>query len=235
MNIIKSVRFSLTWLGFSLALLGSAQAMAANGAHEVAYAAALQRLQVAPDRLLTEMRRIDAGEVAHFDFLQHEHIELLRDSKALAFPPTSLPQDKREALSTQAGAVLRLATDLEWTLADFLRGQAAVNAAVSSTADIVRQASNDAEPATRSALNTLGQKAIAFRQTGDDSTLQALFEAYDDVAGLSLHPQYLDELSAQKNLIRNNVAGIERGLTELRTTQLRPASKHLVELYGEEG
>lgn len=234
MSHLRTVRPSLAWLGLFLALLGSAQATAAGDTHEAAYAEALQRLQVAPDRLLTEMQRIDAGEVAHFDFLQHEHIELLRDSKALAFPPASLPQDKREALNKQAAAVLRMATELEWTLADFLRGQAAVNAAVSSTVDIVRQASNDTEPTTRSALNSLSQRAIAFRQAGDDNTRQALFEAYDDVTSLALNPQHLNELSAQKSLIRNNVAGIEQGLTELRTTQLRQASKRLIELYGEE-
>jgi hypothetical protein len=94
--------------------------------HPAAYLAALQIINEAKENLLTEMRRIQSGEVAHFDFLQYQHLELIRHASALQFPPTTLSADIRAKLNTEAQTLLAAANQLEWTIADFLRAQAMI-------------------------------------------------------------------------------------------------------------
>lgn len=235
MKSLNLIRHSLTTLVLGLVLtpLWSAQAMAETGPHELAYAEALQRLESAPGRLLREIDSIRRGDVAHFDFLQHEHIELLRDARALRFPPASLESDRRAALREQAERVLRLATALELTLADFLRSQALVNAALSSTVDIADLASRRADSDSRSTLAGLSKAAVSFRRTANEETRSALMRAFDDIAGISISAQYRDELSAQRQLVQDNAERIERALDKIPTAELNTVTAQLVELFGQ--
>lgn len=227
------IRQSLTTLvlGLTLMSLFSTQSLAEAGSHELAYAEALQRLELAPGRLLREIDNIRQGDVAHFDFLQYEHIELLRDARALRFPPASLESDRRVALRDQAERVLRLATALELTLADFLRSQALVNAALSNTVDIADLASRNADSNSRSALARLSEAAIAFRKTANEETRSALMRAFDDIAGISISAQYQNELSAQRQLVQDNAESIERTLDEFPRAELNTVIAQLVELF----
>ncbi|CAN0463478.1 unnamed protein product, partial [Discosporangium mesarthrocarpum] len=131
-----TLRILKTGLLLFLALNTVNLASAESGSHETAYAEALHRVVTAQDLLLEEMRKIQSGEVAHYDFLQHAHIELLRDARGMRHSPASLPAVKRTALQEQAAQVLQLAGAMEWTLADFLRSHAQISGALASTIDL---------------------------------------------------------------------------------------------------
>jgi len=92
--------------------------------HHSGYQTAISNADAAKEKLLTEMRRIQSGEVAHFDFLQFQHLELIRHARALQHPPSDLAADKREQLTGQAQQLLAAAHALEWTISDYLRAEA---------------------------------------------------------------------------------------------------------------
>ncbi|MDP3515663.1 MAG: cytochrome c peroxidase [Pseudohongiella sp.] len=92
--------------------------------HHSAYLTAISNADAAKEKLLTEMRRIQSGEVAHFDFLQFQHLELIRHARALQYPPSDLAADKRAQLTGQAQQLLAAANALEWTISDYLRAEA---------------------------------------------------------------------------------------------------------------
>ncbi len=112
--------------------------------HPAAYQKALDFVRQSEGLLLSEMERIHSGEVAHYDFLQFQHLELLRHARALQHPPASLASAKRERLIEQAGSLLRAAESLEWIIADFLRAESALRSARSNQADLQGQKGTDA-------------------------------------------------------------------------------------------
>lgn len=93
-------------------------------AHPREYEAAMATVLEGTTRIEGEMRHILRGDVAHYDFLQYEHIELIRHARALAHPPAALDQVAREQIAALADEVLEAANELEWIIADFLRAQA---------------------------------------------------------------------------------------------------------------
>jgi cytochrome c peroxidase len=94
------------------------------GSHEQAYEAAIRAVEEAGRQLLPAMRRIHDGSVAHYDFLQFQHLELIRHARALHHPPSSIGAQKRLELVEAAQALLEEVNDLEWVIADFLRAGA---------------------------------------------------------------------------------------------------------------
>jgi len=95
-----------------------------NHSHKQLYQAAISATTGAGDKILSEMQRINSAEIANFDFLQFEHLELLRNARALAFPPADLDSRTQQALQRSAEALLAASHDLEWIIADFLRAEA---------------------------------------------------------------------------------------------------------------
>ncbi len=101
-----------------------AASLNAAGSHQRLYQAAIAATAATQGNLLNEMTRINSGEVAHFDFLQYQHLELIRYTSALHFPPAQLDDKVRKALIADAERLLTEANELEWVIADFLRAQA---------------------------------------------------------------------------------------------------------------
>ncbi|MDP2127101.1 MAG: cytochrome c peroxidase [Pseudohongiella sp.] len=95
-----------------------------ENSHHLAYLAALENADTAKEKMLSEMRRIHSGEVAHFDFLQYQHLELIRYASALHHPPSELSEDSRAQLAYAAETLLAETHKLEWIIADFLRAEA---------------------------------------------------------------------------------------------------------------
>lgn len=93
-------------------------------AHKREYEAAMDMVLDGPYRIREEMRRILQGDVAHYDFLQYEHIELIRHARALAHPPAALDEADRKDIAALAGDVVEATNELEWIIADFLRVRA---------------------------------------------------------------------------------------------------------------
>jgi len=99
-------------------------AAAPAGSHNEAYQAAIAIAETAKSKLLAEMERIRTGEVAHYDFLQYQHLELIRHARALHHPPSGITGKEREQLVLLAEQLLTETDQLEWVIADFLRAQA---------------------------------------------------------------------------------------------------------------
>ena len=211
-------------------VLWATQAVAAD-AHKLAYSEALERLQSAPGHILDEMSRIRSGDVAHFDFLQHAHIELLRDARAVRYPPSSLDQHRRDIVRDQADRVLQFATDLELTIADFLRGHALLNAALDSTVDIARTADASSNADTQAMLAELGNAASAYRNVASDENRAVLMQAFEAAARSQLRDQFKQELAVQRAVIDTNEDIVDQAMHEARAAQLTMAIARLDELF----
>lgn len=119
--------------------------------HPQAYRESIRAMESAGEQLLVEMRRIREGDVEHYDFLQFQHLQLIRHARALQHPPSSLNEQKRRDLDGAAQTVLPAVSDLEWLIADFLRAEAMIRVfAAHGTASIRGTVLNGAgDPARR--------------------------------------------------------------------------------------
>ncbi len=174
--------------------------------HQEEYSAALNRAAEAPTRIAEEMQRIRSGAVAHYDFLQYEHIEMLRHARALSFPPANLEPEQREAMLSQAAQWQQTAEQYELIIADFLRSQALASSAKANYQDLLRILSAAADEKTLSLLAQAEQSALAFyAQPRTDTQLE--FESSTlALLGINLNPQRLEELQLQVRLLLENVA-----------------------------
>ena len=174
--------------------------------HHEEYTAALNLTAEAPARIAEEMLRIRSGQVAHYDFLQYEHIEMLRHARALSFPPANLELEQRRAVKLQAAQWQQSAESYELIIADFLRTQAAVSNAKANIQDLLRLLSTDADEKTQLLLAQAEQRAQDFYgQPGPDTQLG--FEGSTlKLHGINLDPQRLEELQLQVRLLVENVS-----------------------------
>jgi len=75
-------------------------------------------------RLQNALTDVDTGAVAHFDFVQFEHLELIRHTRALQHPPTALSAASRQCLQNGASQLLQEVMLLELPIADYLQAKA---------------------------------------------------------------------------------------------------------------
>ena len=206
---------ALLFTFLSTYLLAS-QAWAETGDHHQAYLDALDTAMAAEVRIGGEMIRISNGEVAHYDFLQHEHIELLRHASALRHPPLAMSASERGGVIARADALLMAAESLELVIADYLRAQAQLSSALSNTLDLI--AIQSEQSLTSSDLNQVQVLAHAVSKIRSDNTTEtreALDAAFDKVAALGIEQSWLSELSVQRSLIRRNAGAAASGPNQL--------------------
>jgi len=174
--------------------------------HQTEYAAALNRTAEAPARITEEMQRIRSGQVAHYDFLQYEHIEMLRHARALSFPPVNLEAEQRDVMLSQAAEWQQSAEQYELIIADFLRTQAVAGSAKANYLDLLQILSVEADEEILSLLVRAEQSALTFyTQPGSETQLE--FEgAVRALQGVNLNPQHLEELQLQVRLLLENVS-----------------------------
>jgi len=196
--------------------------------HEVAYAQALNKVVESHGRLVNEMERVRVGQVHHFDYLQNEHLELLRFAGALRFPPASLPAARRAEMTRHAENMLAQVSDLEWVIADFLRSHAQLGSGLSNAIDLAKlQAARASDTQMKSTLNRLGKAAEQFRQQPDSSSLEALSQAFSDIDYNSLSEQSSGELKFQQRLILGNATKPEAYQESVRDTNLEDSVRQL--------
>lgn len=207
------------------------QASAESGDHHQAYLDALDIVSAAESRIDEEMIRISNGTVAHYDFLQHEHIELLRHASALRHPPIAMPASERDAVIAQADAILIAAKSLELVIADYLRAQAQLNSAISNTLDLI--ATRTEQSPTGSELKQLQGMADAakdIRRDNTDETREDLYAAFDKVAAQNGEQTWLRELLVQESLIRGNA--IAATASQLAMAGIPALAEELRLMYG---
>lgn len=171
------------------------------GEHAREYAAALQLAASAPWRIEAEMRRIRSGEVAHFDFLQFEHLEMLRHARALKHPPASFEPSRREAALESAAYWQERANRYELSIADFLRAQAVVSSASANYRDLLRKLSVSANAQILALLTGAELSLEIFSADLDPDALVALTDATVALTDLGLESRLVEELQFQVHLL----------------------------------
>ncbi|MDP2284744.1 MAG: cytochrome c peroxidase, partial [Pseudohongiella sp.] len=104
----------------------SVSGIAVSNSYAEAYRRVSTNMAPIHDQLVTEMQRVQDGTVQHFDFVQFQHLELIRHARALQFPPSSLTEPHRSTLQERAVELLAKVESLEWIIADFLYARAMV-------------------------------------------------------------------------------------------------------------
>lgn len=192
-GILASLMFS------SIAVSASAQGA---DAHHSDYALALSTVVHGEERIAAAMQQVQSGQVAHYDFLQQEHIDLIRHARALAWPPASIAPATKTALRDEAQALLGSAEALEWIIADYLRAVAQVRIATSNTLDIAEQAAQGAESELKASLEALQIETLMFMAAAYHEGWERLVTAYDTVLKSDISEHSRVELRAQKERLR---------------------------------
>jgi cytochrome c peroxidase len=165
------------------------------------YAAARDRTAAAPERIKAEMQRISSGEVAHFDFLQFEHIEMMRHALALSFPPANISPQQRRTMLEEAAQWQQSAREYELQIADFLRSQAVIGSARANYQDILNQLSIDADERIQAMLARAERSALAFYTDPNSETLTRLEAATEALKTVEVDPRLINELALQVRLL----------------------------------
>lgn len=169
-----------------------------NNSHHSDYFAALNNVTQGEARIAAAMQHVQSGQVAHYDFLQNEHIELIRHARALAWPPSNISAPNKDTLRKDAQTLLSSAESLEWIIADYLRAVAQVRSATSNTLDIAKQASQGAETPLQAKLETLQIDTLMFMTSAYQDDWETLSQAYDSVFASDISEQTRRELTFQK-------------------------------------
>lgn len=98
--------------------------------HQAEYLAALATVGAAQQGIVEQMQALLTGKTEHFDFLQYEHLQMIRHARSLAHPPAILTPEQRSQIQVSSARILQQAEALEWVIADFLRAFAVPEAAV---------------------------------------------------------------------------------------------------------
>jgi len=221
-RLVSESRPSRSWLlqallfTFLASYLFATQAFAEIGGHHQAYLDALDTVTTAQTRIDGEMMRISNGTVAHYDFLQHEHIELLRHARALRHPPTQVSASARDSVIAYADSLLMAAESLELVIADYLRAEAQLSSAVSNTLNLLAiQSEQSSTKSDFNLLQGLAHAAKEFRRENTSETREVLQAAFDKVESLDVERTWQRELSVQGYLIRNNSTEAATGRSKL--------------------
>ena len=116
-------------------------------------------------RLQDALAKVESGAVAHFDFVQAEHLELIRHARALQHPPGTFTAATRQCLQNGASRLLQEVMLLELPIADYLQAKAmlgVIDAHRTTTGhDSPPSATLDAMSATHQAAATQALQSIA--------------------------------------------------------------------------
>ncbi|MCB1670159.1 MAG: hypothetical protein R3F41_14035 [Gammaproteobacteria bacterium] len=217
---------------FLFGALFAGPAAAQTDHHHALYLDALAVVEKGEERIALEMERIRRGEVAHFDFLQHQYIELLRHSRALSHPPVFLNTDARADVVASSEALGRAVESLDLVIADFLRAQAELGSALSNTRDIAsRWTAGLSDPVEQVQLRQLGNAAAAFSSDNSRENLVALDAAFERVLTSQEGMDWKAELALQQQLIRLNQGGPAEALLRLRELHINALARRVSESY----
>lgn len=201
--------------------------------HHKDYLAALNIATQGEARIATAMQQVKSGQVAHYDFLQNEHIELLRHARALAWPPSDLTSASKDALRSEAQILLNSAEALEWIIADYLRAFAQVRSATANTLDITEQASQGASSDQKALLESLQVETLTFMASAYQVDHDALIQAYDTVLSSDISEQSHRELQFQKERLVIFTPQLQTHIQALLASDVDVQAAHLKALYEE--
>ena len=224
----RPVLTGLLLLGLALPVIGNAQV---NDAHNKDYLAALNVVAQGESRIAQAMMQVQSGQVAHYDFVQNEHIELIRHARALAWPPGSIESGKKDELREDATALLESAESLEWVIADYLRAIAQVRSATSNTLDIAEHVGQKASDALKADLESLQVATLMFMASAYKEDWTTLTQAYDKVLGADITEQTRRELQFQREKLTLFTPQLQVHKTALQDSDVDVRAARLQDLY----
>ncbi|MCW8194594.1 hypothetical protein F6455_07325 [Proteobacteria bacterium 005FR1] len=216
---------------FACSALGHDALAQTNLAHHRDYLEALEKVKQAESRIALEMERLQFGELAHYDFLQFEHIELIRHARALAHPPAGLTQSASADIALAVEELLTSASELEWLIADFLRALATVRNASSNTLDIAAALKREAPAGLATKLDKLSQQTARFAKAGYETGWDELDEAFKAVLNASISEQRRRELDFQRQALESNAGAINQARQALILSDVDQHGERLAALY----
>ena len=212
-----------------------AQPQATSQTHEEAYLAALEKVTQGEARIASEMQRVQSGAVAHYDFLQYEHIELVRHAQALAYPPSAMDSATRAVIATEAAQLVDSANAMEWVIADFLRAMAQVRSAASNTLDIAASLKQDSAGEQLSGLENLEVQTMLFMAAGyNDSSSDVwsdLNAAFETALNSGIGEQAQRELAFQKQQLEQYSPVLIEQQQKLQDSDVDELALNLEKLY----
>jgi cytochrome c peroxidase len=173
--------------------------------HQQQYNAALASVTAAPAQISMEMQRIRSGEVAHFDFLQYEHIEMMRHARALSQPPANISADQRQSMLARAKELQQSAQEYELIISDFLRAHAVADSARANYQDLLLGFSAGADEKLLSLLAQAQRNALMFYANPLSETQAAFVNSTRALLESKLNPRQLNELQIQLALLLENL------------------------------
>ncbi|MEX1198779.1 MAG: cytochrome c peroxidase [Pseudohongiellaceae bacterium] len=198
------------------------------GVHHNAYLSAIDTVEQSMEGIAREMDRVIDGQVAHFDFLQYEHIELLRHARALAHPPAALAEAQRAAATRQANAILETAQSLEWLIADVLRSVASSDTAVRTINDLADAPQFGID--VQRSLRSLAEAALQYRESPDADHEAQLAEQAGKVQE-RLNGEFAALLARQVSLLSDHAARVPALRQQLSELGLKAMTAALREDY----
>ncbi|MDO9317048.1 MAG: cytochrome c peroxidase [Gammaproteobacteria bacterium] len=212
-----------------------AQLESQSQTHEQAYLAALEKVTQGEARIASELQRVQSGAVAHYDFLQYEHIELVRHARALAYPPSDMNSATRAAIATEAAQLVDSANAMEWVIADFLRAMAQVRSAASNTLDIAASLKQDAAGDQLTRLENLQVQTLLFMassyNTGNSEVWSELSTSFEAVLTSGIGEQAQRELAFQRQQLEQYGAVLIEQQQKLQDSDVDELAVNLEKLY----
>lgn len=207
----------------------------ADQTHEEAYRAALEKVTQGEARITSEMQRVQSGAVAHYDFLQYEHIELVRHARALAYPPSAIASATRTAIATEDSQLVNSANAMEWVIADFLRAVAQVRSASSNTLDIAASLKQDSAGEQLAGLENLEVQTLLFMAAGYSDSSSAVWSdlnaAFETVLSSGIDEQAQRELAFQQQQLEQCAPELIEQQQKLQDSDVDELAANLEKLY----
>ncbi len=132
-------------------------------AHHQAYLDGIQSIEKHFAQMQAEMLRTRFGEVKHYDYVQHNYIELQRHVNSMLSVPDFVDRETSQKLTNLANAMDQQVKDLEFTLSDFNRANSLLRNSVAYLPTLIKslqEANPDTE--TKRLLDLIEKTALSF-------------------------------------------------------------------------
>ncbi|MDX1490775.1 MAG: hypothetical protein R3332_05775 [Pseudohongiellaceae bacterium] len=211
--------------------LGSSALSEDSLSHHQDYEAALNITLNSEERITTQMSRLLIGEVKHFDFLQFEHIELMRHARALAHPPSDVSEEAKEEIKREADALMSASLEIEWIIADFLQEYAQVRSATSNILDIVSSLEDEKDAALRSKLHSIKAQTQQLVLNGYQDDWEELNNSLSRVLASDIGAQAKAELDFQKAQLAHYLPTLAKHIKRVENGASDEIAKRLEQAY----
>jgi hypothetical protein len=170
--------------------------------HHQAYLDNLQSAEKHFAQMQAEMLRSRFGEVKHYDYVQHNYIELQRNIRAMSVTPDFLNSNAQQKLLAPISILNDYSNDFELALSDFQRANSLLRNSIAYLPTYIKTLQSLAEnDATRNLLDLLEKKALSFYIYQDDRNAQDMKQLLDAYLATENLPHQASTLSVHIDVL----------------------------------